>query len=353
MRIIITGGCGFVGFNLAVHLSEAGHEVTVLDNLVRKGSETNVPGLRTAGVDFIHGDIRNLEDLAELPTNADVLLECSAQPSVVSGYHNPVYDFRTNVEGVVNCLELCRKIGAGMIFLSSSRVYPANAVNSLARVEYETRWDWDTSEEPSLPGFHPVHGIASNFTMDGPTKTIYGASKAAADYFCQEYADAFGLPVVINRCGVVAGSGQFGVVNQGWFTFWAISCLFERPLTYLGYKGKQVRDILFIGDLCRLIDMELERLSSVSGNVWNVGGGRENSVSLVEATTLMEGIFGKRMQVSLSDEIRKGDMVIYITDNRGVSQDLSWKPEISLEEGADQIARWVLDNRAVLEQAGL
>lgn len=353
MRIIITGGCGFVGFNLAVHLSEAGHVVTVLDNLVRKGSETNVPRLRKAGVEFMHGDIRNPEDLAELPKNCELLLECSAQPSVVSGYRNPVYDFRTNVEGVINCLELCRNLGMGMIFLSSSRVFPAAAINNLPRVERETRWDWDPDSQVSVPGFDPVHGIGSNFTMDGATKTIYGASKAAADYFCQEYADAFGLPVIINRCGVIAGSGQFGVANQGWFTFWAISCLFERPLTYLGYKGKQVRDIVFIDDLCRLIDVQLERLAMLGGKVWNVGGGRENSISLVEATELMERTFDKRMQVTISDETRKGDMVIYITDNRAVSRELGWQPNVSLAEGADRIARWLRDNRAVLENAGL
>jgi CDP-paratose 2-epimerase len=355
MRVIVTGGCGFIGFNLTRYLSQAGHLVTVFDNLVRRGSEMNVPKLIKMGVRFVHGDIRNVEDISELPAEADCLIECSAQPSVVSGYANPVYDFTTNVTGVLNCLEFCRTRGIGMIFLSSSRVYPARTINALPVVETPTRWDWDTSlAGEALPrGFDPMLGISANFDMDGPTKTIYGASKAAADFFCQEYADAFDLPIIVNRCGVVAGQGQFGVVGQGWLTFWAISCLLERPITYLGYKGKQVRDILFIEDLCALIQIQLQRLQELSGSVWNVGGGRGNSLSLVEASALMERLLGKSLTTSYRDQIRRGDMIIYITDNSDIRRDVNWVPVISIEGGAESIARWVRDNRAALEESGL
>jgi CDP-paratose 2-epimerase len=355
MHVLVTGGCGFVGFNLTRHLVESGHAVTVLDNLVRRGSEINVPRLIQLGVQFIHGDIRNPEDFSALPRNVDCLIECSAQPSVVSGYANPMYDFTTNVTGVMNCLEFCRTHDTGMIFLSSSRVYPADKVNSLPIVETPTRWDWDPlATTGSLPkGFDPLHGISAQFDMDGPTKTIYGASKAAADFFCQEYADAFQLPIIINRCGVIAGEGQFGVIGQGWLTFWAISCLLERPLTYFGFKGKQVRDILFIKDLCSLVMVQLEKLESLSGNVWNVGGGRESSLSLVEATELMEKLVNKKMISDYSEEMRKGDMIIYITDNSEICRDLKWSVSVAIEAGAERIVRWVSDNRSALVKSGL
>jgi CDP-paratose 2-epimerase len=355
MRIVITGGCGFVGFSLARYLREIGHQITVFDNLVRRGSEINVPALLKMGTSFVHGDIRNTEDLAQLSSKADCLIECSAQPSVVSGYVNPVYDFTTNVTGVIHCLELCRARAMGMVFLSSSRVYPASKINAIPVIEKPTRWDWGPGVPwGSLPhGFDPVRGISAQFTLDGPTKTIYGASKAAADLFCQEYADAFDLPVIVNRCGVISGEGQFGVMNQGWLAFWAISCFLERPIQYLGFKGKQVRDILFAQDLCTLVAMQLDKLELYSGRVWNVGGGRDNSLSLVEATALLEQIMAKKMLVSHSSEVRKSDMIIYITDNSEVSRDVGWAPSVSIEEGAGTLARWVRDNHEALEQYGL
>jgi CDP-paratose 2-epimerase len=315
----------------------------------------NLPTLIKMGIRFIHGDIRNVEDISELPGEADCLIECSAQPSVVSGYTNPLYDFTTNVTGVLNCLEFCRTRGIGMIFLSSSRVYPARTINALPVIETPTRWDWDPCvAEDALPrGFHPTLGISANFEVDGPTKTIYGASKAAADFFCQEYSDAFDLPIIVNRCGVIAGQGQFGVVGQGWLTFWAISCLLERPITYLGYKGKQVRDILFIEDLCSLIRIQLQRLQELSGGVWNVGGGRRNSLSLVEASALMERLLNKKLRTTYKEQIRKCDMIIYITDNSEITRELKWSPAVSIEKGAESIARWVRDNRTALEESGL
>ena len=234
MRIVITGGCGFVGFNAALRLSQAGYVVTVVDNLVRRGSEMNVSSLIQRGIPFVHGDIRNPEDFRKFPSDVHCIIECSAQPSVVTGYDNPLYDFTTNVTGVINCLEFCRQNGAGMIFLSTSRVYAASKINALSLVEKPTRWDWvpATPADMAPRGFDPIHGISAQFDLDGATKTIYGASKAAADFFCQEYADAFDIPVIINRAGVIAGEGQFGVIGQGWLTFWVMSCLFERPLTY-------------------------------------------------------------------------------------------------------------------------
>jgi CDP-paratose 2-epimerase len=355
MRILISGGCGFVGFNLAHHLLEAGHKVTVLDNLVRRGSEMNLSALKRLDIPFLHGDIRNPEDFSQLSGPFECLIECSAQPSVVSGYIYPLYDFTTNVTGVMNCLEFCRTRGIGMIFLSSSRVYPASKINALPVVEEATRWEWDphVARETLPRGFDPILGISAQFDVDGPTKTIYGASKAAADFFCQEYADAFGLPIIVNRCGVIAGEGQFGVIGQGWLTFWVISCLLERPLSYFGYRGKQVRDILFIQDLSGLVEIQLAQLDEFSGQVWNVGGGRDRSLSLMEATALVEQLMNKKMKVNYVEEQRKGDMIIYISDNSDIDRALGWSPSVPIEAGTNRIVKWVRDNRESLLNAGL
>jgi CDP-paratose 2-epimerase len=355
MRVMVTGGCGFVGFNLASSFLEIGHQVLVLDNLVRRGSETNVSRLRKLGIPFIHGDIRNTEDLDALPAGFDCLVECSAQPSVVSGYENPLYDLRTNLDGVIHCLELCRKRGMGMIFLSSSRIYSSNKLNGIPYVERESRWDWDPGNvHCQFPdGFDPINGINAQFSIDGAGKTVYGVSKAAADLLCQEYSDAFGIPVIVNRCGVIAGEGQFGVVNQGWLTFWALSCLLGRPVTYLGYKGKQVRDVLFIQDLCKLLEIQLDRLHELGGKVWNVGGGRSNSLSLLEATDLAQRLLNKKMVTKYSDTVRRGDVRIYYTDNSAVSDALSWSPSVSLDRGLERVIAWLHDNRDSLIDAGL
>jgi CDP-paratose 2-epimerase len=355
MRLIITGGCGFVGFNLAARLKRCGHTVTAVDNLARRGSEINLPALKALGIEFIHADIRNWDDVAHLPRPVDVLIECSAQPSVVSGFSRPLYDFNTNVMGAVHCLEFCRLNNAGMIFLSSSRIYASNKMNALPREEKETRWDWAPKADfaTQVKGFDPVRGIGADFDLDGPTKTIYGASKAAADFFCQEYCSAFKLPIIVNRCGVLAGEGQFGVVGQGWLTYWAMAGVFDRPLTYYGHKGKQVRDVLFIPDFCSLIEKQLAQLETLSGGVWNVGGGRENSLSLIEATSLVDRMLGKEIATSYTDQAREADVVIYITDNTSITRDLNWAPNTGVEQGLERIIRWVNDNRTSLQEAGL
>ncbi len=353
MRILITGGCGFVGFNLAAHFMKLGHSVIVADNLARRGSETNLAALRKLGAPFHHCDIRCPEDVAVLP-DADCLVECSAQPSVVSGYERPLYDIQSNLMGAVNCLELCRTRRMAMIFLSSSRVYSADLLNNLPRIETETRWNWlPMPPDIIVSGFDAHLGISAEFSLAGAPKTIYGASKVAADLLCQEYAHAFDLPIVVNRLGVIAGEGQFGVVNQGWLTYWAMAAVFKRPLTYFGHLGKQVRDILFIEDLCRLLETQINHIDTWAGAVWNAGGGRESSLSLLEATALFERLTGRTLATTYAPRTRRGDVVIYITDNSAVSRDLAWRPTQPLETGAQRILHWVTDNQDALTRAGL
>jgi CDP-paratose 2-epimerase len=234
--LLITGGCGFVGSNLAILFKKFSPEtrVIVMDNLKRRGSELNIPRLSAAGIKFIHGDIRNIEDLASMPA-VDVLIESSAEPSVLAGFaESPDYLINTNLVGAFNCFEFARKHSAMIIFLSSSRVYPHKLLNSLKYTEGIKRFYWDTSQ--NLLNLTNFQGISEAFPLTG-ARSLYGATKLCAEYLLEEYADMYGVKYVTNRCGVIAGPWQFGKVDQGVFTLWILNHYFKRPLEYIGYGG--------------------------------------------------------------------------------------------------------------------
>src|SRR2546430_1429475 len=230
MRVLITGGAGFIGGSAAVGLAtrHPDWEVVALDNLKRRGAELNLPRLREAGVRFEHGDVRILEDLLAVGAH-DAMVECSAEPSAMSGFNgSPEYVVKSNLLGAFNCLELARRHSAHVVFLSTSRVYPMGALRRLALEESDTRFEL-AAEQP-LPGASPA-GIAEEFPLRG-ARTIYGSTKLAAELLIEEYRDAYGLRAVIDRCGVIAGPWQMGKVDQGVFTFWVLAHHFRRPLEY-------------------------------------------------------------------------------------------------------------------------
>ncbi|MEZ5060185.1 MAG: NAD-dependent epimerase/dehydratase family protein [Solirubrobacterales bacterium] len=228
-EILVTGGAGFVGSNIALALA-ARHprwSVTALDNLHRRGSELNVPRLTGAGVRFVEGDVREPSDLASVPA-PDVLVECSAEPSVMSGVDgDSSYLLHTNLTGAYNCLELARGVGASFVFLSSSRVYPLATLRGLALEETDTRFE--LLAEQTVPGASPA-GISEEVPLRG-ARTLYGATKLAAELLIEEFRDAFGLRAVVDRCGVIAGPWQMGKVDQGVFTHWMLSHHFGLPST--------------------------------------------------------------------------------------------------------------------------
>jgi len=340
-NILITGGSGFIGSNLAVSFRRKYPQLKVfaLDNLVRRGSKFNLPRLKENGIKFIRGDVRRPKDL-DLEFDIDLILECSAEPSVLAGYENPSSIIDTNLMGTVNCLELCRKRKAGMIFLSTSRVYPYEKINAIRRLESRSRFEW--------PRFA---GIDTDFSLTGP-KTLYGATKLASEFILQEYIAAYGIKAVVNRCGVVAGPWQFGKVDQGVFTYWMLAHYFKKPLKYIGFGGggKQVRDLLHIDDLCRLIVLQANSLSKLSGNTYNVGGAREVSLSLSEATVLCQKITGNKIKVSRNLEERPGDIAVYLTDNQKVTRELKWKPQKPAIMILNDIFNWIRNNEAKLRK---
>lgn len=341
-RILITGGAGFVGSSLALAFRRAdpGCAVTVLDNLRRRGSELNLPVLKREGIDFFHGDIRVPSDLDDLPGQFDLLIEASAEPSVLAGLNgSPNYVLQTNLQGTLNCLEFARKRVGATVFLSTSRVYSIESLKSIALEEAPTRFE--IALDQKLPGVSRA-GVAESFPTD-QARSLYGATKLASEMMVQEYVHAFGMKAIINRCGVIAGPGQFGKVDQGVFTLWVAHHFFGKPLGYTGFggTGKQVRDLMHPLDLFELIQVQREVMERHSGERFNVGGGREISTSLAELTGLCRQATGREVPIAGNTTTSTVDIPLYISDTRKVSETFGWQPRRSVRTIVDEIAAWL------------
>ncbi len=348
-RILVTGVAGFVGSNVAVMLTEAFHDLVVLglDNLHRRGSELSLTRLAAAGVGFHHGDIRCTEDLEALP-DFDLMIDCAAEPSVHAGVgESPRYVLNNNLQGTLNCIDLAARRGAALLFLSTSRVYPIAALNGLPFSEQPTRFCWDTAA--SVAGFSS-QGIAEEFPLEGP-RSFYGASKLAAEMLLQEYVATTGLRALVNRCGIIAGPWQMGKVDQGVVTLWIARHLFGKPLEYIGFggQGKQVRDMIHVADLFDLLVRQMQSPDLWNGGVYNVGGGRQVSVSLAELTDLCRAATGRVVPVAAQPETHPNDVRIYLTDSRRVSETFAWRPTRTRETIVQDIASWVTSHSEQLQ----
>lgn len=349
--LLITGGAGFIGSSLALAFKarHPGDRIVAFDNLRRRGAELNVARLREAGVEFRHGDVRSPADLDGFEARLDAIVECSAEPSVLAGRDNPRYVIDTNLAGCVNCLELARATGAAFVFLSTSRVYPTN---TLGRLRYESRGSAFALLDGQPVAGASARGIAEDFPMDG-VRTIYGATKLAAELLVAEYVDVFGLRAAVNRCGVVSGPWQMGHAEQGVFAHWMLAHVFRRPLAYIGYggEGHQVRDVLHIADLVDLVDLQLGAPDALTGEPLNAGGGVRNAVSLAEFTAICESLTGVRLGLTSQPDTRPGDVPIYVSDITRIEQRLKWRPTRTVADVARDLHGWIIANRDALGAA--
>lgn len=350
-RVLITGGAGFVGSAIAVQLARRrpGWQLVAFDNLRRRGSEVNLVRLRAAGVEFVHGDVRSEHDLSAAGP-VDAVVECSAEASVLAGTDgSPAYVIDTNIRGTCNCLELARRHEAQVVFLSTSRVYPLASLRALELDEAETRFELATNQP--LPGAS-ADGISESFPLDG-ARTIYGTTKLAGEQLVEEYAAAYGLQVVIDRCGVISGPGQLGKAEQGVFGHWLLAHHFGRSLRYIGYggRGKQVRDLLHVDDLVELVEDQLLRPEHWVGVKANVGGGRACSLSLHEATVLCRELTGTEVPIDSVPDDRPGDVPLYLSDCARLFAHTDWRPRRDARTTLAEMHEWITENERQLEEA--
>lgn len=348
--ILITGGCGFIGSNIAINLQlqYPSYRIIALDNLKRRGSELNVPRLKDHGIQFIHGDIRNKEDL-QIDEKIDFIIDAAAEPSIMAGMDATLqYVINTNLGGTINTLELAARHKAKFIFLSTSRVYPISYLEQINYKEGATRFE--IAPIQSIQGIS-VKGIREDFPLT-KARSIYGTTKLASELMIEEFREFFDVEYVINRCGVVAGPYQMGKVDQGVITLWIARHFWKKEVSYFGYggEGRQVRDVLHILDLFDLIDFELHNFEKVNGQTFNAGGGLSSSVSLKELTTICSEVSGNTVKENRVNETRKGDIPLYITDNTKIITHIGWQPKRNVTTVVADTFAWIEQNEKQLSQ---
>ncbi len=349
MRVLITGGLGFIGSHVAEYYASRDADVTILDNLSRanqynlpdKTSLYNLNHLKSnyVNIQFVKGDIRETGDLFEAAKDAEVIFHLASQVAVTSSIKNPRLDFEINALGTFNVLETARKSSTApiVIYASSNKVYGLN-VNKIPVEEKETRYSFASEDFRE--------GIPEDLSIDLCEHTPYGCSKLAGDLYVQDYASVYGLKTGVFRMSCIYGERQFGVEDQGWLAWFTIATVMEKPITIYG-DGKQVRDILHVSDLVRVYDAFVRSRHLKSG-LFNVGGGLQNTLSLLEALDLIEKYANKKATLSF-EEPRLGDQKVYISNIEKARYLLDWRPKIGVNEGLERLVYWVHTNKELFD----
>ncbi len=355
MKILISGICGFVGSSVARTLRDHFPQWTVcgLDNLSRPGSETNRRALIAEGMSVIHADVRLWSDL-ESVRDISWVIDASANPSVLAGVgagSSPRQLLEYNLEGTTNLLEFCRQRCAGFILLSTSRVYSIRSFSALPVVEQNRAFTLDLSA--ALPPGVSAEGVSEEFDTSPPV-SLYGATKRCSELLALEYSEAFNLPVWINRCGVMAGAGQFGRPDQGIFSYWIHAWARKRPLRFIGFGGTgfQVRDVMHPADLARLLAKQIAHPSRCTQRIANLGGGAGSAISLAQLSDWCAARFGAHM-VTPGDETRPFDIPWVVLDATAAQKNWDWRPEISRDAVLEDIASHAEKHPDWLEISGV
>jgi len=351
MRILITGICGFVGSTLARELRAAGHQVSGFDNFIRPGSETNRAPLEALGIKVLTADLRDTAAMDALPV-ADFVLDAAANPSVLAGIDGKTSSRELvdhNLTGTISILEYCKAHKAGFILLSTSRVYSIAPLTALPLAAVNDGFQLSASGSQLPSGISPA-GLTENFATQAPI-SLYGATKLASEAMALEYGETFGFPVFVNRCGVLAGAGQFGRADQGIFAYWINAWLRKRPLKYLGFggQGHQVRDCLHPRDLLPVLAKQFAAPQlPVADRIANFSGGAASAMSLKQLSDWCAGRFGPHAVVA-DGTPRPFDIPWIVLDHAKATTLWGWKPATPTAVVLEEIAAHAEQNPGWLE----
>lgn len=338
-NVLVTGGAGFIGSNLTEHYLSKGCRVIVFDNLSRPGggAKKNIEYLMSKykgdpNFKFVQHDVRDLEQLREAVKDVDVVFHVAAQTAMTTSIDEPADDFETNARGTFNVLEAARSSDCDpiIIYTSTNKVYGDLTRKLVRLVEREKRWDFADKEY--------FQGISEDYPLDfeGP----YGCSKGIGDAYCLDYARTFGLRTVVLRMSGIYGMGQHPTEDQGWVGWFIRRAMEKKPITIYG-DGKQVRDILFIADLLYAFDKAVENIERAKGQAYNIGGGRNNSISILELLEFLENELGIEPSEVSSGSWRLADQKVYISNTRKAKGEFGWEPRVSKEEGIKRLYQWM------------
>jgi CDP-paratose 2-epimerase len=340
MKILITGGCGFVGSNLCVFIKKniSKAKVYSLDNLYRKGSILNQKRLKSYGVKNFKIDIKDNLKISKLP-KFDLIVDCCAEASVEISAKQPNRVFYTNLVGTFNILEKCRKDKTNLIFLSSSRVYSINSLRKIINKKYLKK------------KINSKILIDESFDTSSP-KSIYGMTKYSSEQLIQEYNYAYNIKYLINRFGVISGPWQFGKQDQGFISLWILKHLFKKKLKYIGFGGfgNQIRDVIHVDDVCEIIVRQIKKIKRINNQIFNIGGGIKNSLSLRELTIACQNLTKRKIYIERINHTSKFDIPYYVSNNKKIKQFYNWTPKKNLENILMDIFEWIRLNQSQLKK---
>ena len=338
MKILITGGCGFVGTNIALFLKRKKYNVVTLDNLYRKGSKYNLSLIKKNNIKNYNLDIAKYINFKRLP-KFDLIIDCCAEAAVEVSRSNLDAVINTNLIGTINILKKAKKDNSKLIFISSSRVYSLKSLNNLINKKIIRK----KIKVKKL--------IDENFNTYGP-KTIYGLTKLSSEMFIEEFSYAFGLKYLINRCGVISGPLQFGKQDQGFISHWIWNHLNKKNMKYIGYGGlgHQVRDVLHITDLCELILNQIKKFNKINNQLFTVGGSKKSFISLKKLTEICQIITKNKIKFKKIQRTSIYDIPYYITDNKKISKTYGWKPKRDIYDVVMDTYNWLFINKRNLKK---